>query len=240
MDILYSRVFSSCSPAARERCHSILSAIVIFETPTIATLSDLLQIHTSHLLLDLHHLANIIKVEELPTLPTTVTHSEFPVAAYLSPIVSFSDDSWREFCKNKSRAGDFWVDSEATHKSLLERADLLLARSISPSPIHIHHSTWKMIFYYLTDAWSDNKAKDDFVGYWKASWPLFAEEFKTFQSSDPTQQGVLTGNQQCVRAFRLLLRCFTEVNEKIFQPKSGHLTYLILSAYLGHGSPIPI
>ncbi|KAF9533308.1 hypothetical protein CPB83DRAFT_846226 [Crepidotus variabilis] len=185
--------------------------------PTIAALRDLLEINTSDISNALHHLMDIIEIEELPTFPSTTTDLEFSVAEYLSPMISFPDISWRKFFTDKSRAGESWVNSRATHKLLLERADLLLSQCISstPSPTTMHHSTWKIIYHHLSGLWLDNglgESESEFVRSWEAAWPLFVEELTNFQCSDLIQQDKLTANPQCIRALRLLIRCGTEDN----------------------------
>ncbi|KAF9522588.1 hypothetical protein CPB83DRAFT_864249 [Crepidotus variabilis] len=217
MDVLCEQVFSSCLPPARERLQNVLSAVVVLQNPTIATLSDLLDIDASDVLAVLHSLGDIVGIEELPAIPPSVT--EFPIATYLSPIVSFLDDSWSEFLTDKSRAGHLWVDHRLSHKMLQERADFLLSKSISPSPIPMHRSTWTAIFHSLAGLWTEYE--DEIIRPWDKSWPLFTNELKTFQLADPTQQRLVTSNLLSLRTFRFLLRCCKEVRDDAFLSEEG-------------------
>ncbi|KAF9523118.1 hypothetical protein CPB83DRAFT_863497 [Crepidotus variabilis] len=205
MDNLLNEVFAS-TPNLRERLHRVLAAIVVLEYPTVATLSDLLELDTPDVVLAAHKLGAIVEIEELPTLPPTLT--EFPIEMYISAMVSFTDSSWEEFLTDKSSAGDLWVDSEATYQMLLKRADYLLSKSISPSPIAMHRSTWTAIFQYLTRLWAE--PEDESPCSWKDSWPLFGKALEKFRFADSAQQRSITLNPQSVRTFRLFLRCCQE------------------------------
>lgn len=66
----------------RRRLHHILNAIIIFREPTIATLSDLLELDQSELSLFLQNLKDLVKIEELPTV-SLLTPTNFPILRYL-------------------------------------------------------------------------------------------------------------------------------------------------------------
>ncbi|KAF9528258.1 hypothetical protein CPB83DRAFT_854717 [Crepidotus variabilis] len=216
MDSIYSQFLSFSPPSLRERLHRVLSAVVVLEHPTMATLSDLLELDSSDILPTLQNLGLIVEIEELPTLPPTL--AEFPLATYISPIVSFQDVAWKEFFTDQSRAKDFWIDYEAARKTLQNRADHLLSTSISPSPIAMHRSTWKTIFHGLSGLWPEN---EDYERSWDDSWPLFALELKNFQHADLAHQRLVTSNPQSIMTFCLLLRCCKEGTDDEYLSEEG-------------------
>ncbi|KAF9526165.1 hypothetical protein CPB83DRAFT_502243 [Crepidotus variabilis] len=126
MDVLYTQILMGRPIHLRDRILRVLGATIVLHKTTIATLSDLLNETVSNITTVLRGLRAVVKVQDLPL-------SEFSsnVHKLISPMVSFYHLSFREFLIDKTRAGDLWIDEDATKKGLTQHADFLLAKSLS-------------------------------------------------------------------------------------------------------------
>ncbi|KAF9533826.1 hypothetical protein CPB83DRAFT_844580 [Crepidotus variabilis] len=187
IDVLYTQILLVCPTHLRDCLLRVLAAIIVLDDTTIAALSDLLDENPSNIITVLRGLRAVVKINELPL-------SCIDFHKVISPSLSVYHVSLKEYLTDKSRAGDLWIDEDAMEKELIQRADFLLAMSLSDIPVTMHHQTWASLRSLAPPA-TQPASGDCWPG-----WPLFVQQYSKLEKR---LTGVLSPQQIAASCFLL-------------------------------------